>query len=533
MSLAKKSFIRNYLHTYFWQGIAIFLNLTSMLVVIPMITNNKVIYGVYSICISTAMFLNYADLGFVSASIKYAGECYASSKRKEELQYFGLSGFILFIFVSIISGIYILFSYYPSLLIKDFSSPEYLSIATKLLIIQAIFSFSTVLQRYISGVFQVRIESFIYQRINLVGSLLKIASVFFFFSSGRYDIVGYFLFSKLVEFVIILIGINIINRRYKISFIDYIKEFRFNKSVFIKTKDLAFSSLFVTFMWILYYELDLIIIGKLISASAVAIYALAFTLTKFIRSLSSTIFSPFQNRYNHLIGLGEMEGLKVLLYKVILYTMPIFVFFVLSVIVLSENIVLSWAGDEYLQSKIILSFLAANFMLSFIRVPGANMLVALKRIKDMYWINFIVVIVFWSGVLLTKNFLGVNSFAIFKFVAGIFAMIFYFRFLIKFLNKSITIILRETLLRMIIPIIVIILFLLFIREYLPDTKGKMNLITVIATGGVGTFLGFLSLYFSSKYYKQEINYYLLKILTQVNEKSKFRILDNLKSFFHS
>jgi O-antigen/teichoic acid export membrane protein len=514
MSITNKSYLKNYLLTYLWQGLAILLNLASMFIVIPMITNNKVIYGVYSVCVSTAMFLSYADLGFVSAGIKYAGESYAKGDHKDELKYFGFSGFILFIFVLLIASVYLLFAYNPALLIKDINSSPYLSVAAQLLFIQAVFSFSTVLQRYISGVFQIRIEQYVYQRITIVGSVIKIVSVFYFFRQGVYDIVGYFLFVKIVELLTLFVGIWIIKAKYNLLFTDYLKAFKFDKRIFNKTKDLAFGSLFVTVMWILYYELDIIAVGKMLGASAVAVYALAFTFMKFLRSLSSIIFSPFQSRYNHFVGLNDIEGLKKLLNKVILFAMPIFTMMILSILLLNKNIVLTWAGSDYIQSGIILILLAINFMYSFIRVPGANMLVTLVRVKEMYWINIVSVVVFWGGVFLTKETLGVNAFAIFKLASGTLIMLFYLRFLLKFLNKNLISFLKQTVFKLIIPVIVQTSLLLFIVSYLPTTKGKLQLLMVIGTGGVATVLGFVTLYFTSQYYKNEFNHYALKIINR-------------------
>lgn len=487
------------------------LNLASMFIVIPMITNNKVVYGVYSVCISTAMFLSYADLGFVSAGIKYAGEAYARGEHENELKFYGLSGSILFIFVSIIAAVYFLFSYNPSLLIKDIGNSAYLSIASKLLFIQAFFSFNTVLQRYVSGVFQVRIKQYVFQRINIVGALIKIGSVFYFFGAGKYDIVGYYLFIKIVELLTLIVGVWVIHAQYKLSFFNYLRAFKFDNKVYQKLKGLAFSSLFVTIMWILYYELDIIAIGKLLGASAVAVFALAFIVMKFLRSLSSIVFSPFQNRYNHFVGLHDLEGLKVLVKKVILFAMPIFVLTILSVIVLSKNIVLTWAGINYLQSGIILFILAINFMYSFITIPGSNMLTALVRIKEMYWISFIMVVVYWTGVFLTKNQFGIISFAGFKLVSGTLAMLFYLNFLLRFLEKNLWAFLKESIFKVLFPITIQILFLLLMMNYLPDTKGKINLLIVISTGGVGALLGFTTLYFTSKYYKTEFNHYISKI----------------------
>jgi len=87
VNIKNKSYLKNYLQTYIWQGIAIVLNMASIFIVVPMITENKVVYGVYAVCISTAMFLSYADLGFVSAGIKYAGEAYARGEHKDELKF--------------------------------------------------------------------------------------------------------------------------------------------------------------------------------------------------------------------------------------------------------------------------------------------------------------------------------------------------------------------------------------------------------------------------------------------------------------
>jgi O-antigen/teichoic acid export membrane protein len=490
------------------------LSLAAMFIVIPIISDNKAIYGVYSVCISAAMFLSYADLGFVRAGIKYAGESYAKGDYDNEVRYYGFFSFVLFIFILIVSAIFILFSYYPSLLIKDISGSESISVASRLLFIQAIFSYNIVLQRFVTGVFDVRIEQYVFQRINIIASIIKLTSVLFFFGNGKYDIVGYFLFLKIIDLVTLIVGLAIINSKYEFSLIKYLKAFKFDKAIFFKTKGLAFSSIFVTFMWILYYELDIIVIGKLLGASAVAIFALAFTFMKFLRSLSSFIFSPFQNRYNHFIGLDDFIKLKALLNKVIILSMPIFVFSILSIIILSNKIVLSWAGIEYVQSGIILGILATNFIYSFIVIPGTNMLVSLVRLKDMYSINTIMVVVFWSGVLLTMNHWGVLSFAIFKLVSGTLAMLFYLRFLLRYLNKTLLEFLKQTVFRLFIPIIIQISFLQLVIGYLPEIKGDINLIIVLGCGIIGSLLGFISLYLTSTYYNREMNGYLTKILIQ-------------------
>jgi len=98
-------------------------------------------------------------------------------------------------------------------------------------------------------------------------------------------------------------------------------------------------------------------------------------------------------------------------------------------------------------------------------------------------------------------------------------MLFYLRFILGFLNESLFNFLKETILRIILPLIIQIGFLLLLINFLPETKSKMNLLIVIGAGGLGTLLGFLTLYFTSKYYKFEFNHYLIKIV-----RAKQRIL---------
>lgn len=488
--------------------------MASLFIVIPYISDNKVVYGVYSVCISTAIFLTYADLGFISASLKFAGESYAQGDKDKEIRFFGFSTFILVTFVALIATVYLIFSLEPTLLIKDIQNSQHVSIASKLLLIQAIFSFNTVVQRYVAGVFQVRVEQYIYQKINIFASALKISSVFYFFGSGKYDIVGYFLFIKLVDFLTQCIAVFIINQRYRLSIVALIRSVRFDREIFNATKQLAFSSLFATIAWILYYELDIVVIGWLFGAREVAVFALAFTFAQFLRSLTSVILSPFQSRYNHFVGLQDMKGLKSFVKRVILFALPIFVLGIISIVVFSDSFVLSWAGVEYYDSGDILKLLVANFMFSFIVIPGSSIIVALQKIRLIYLINFTIVSVYWLGIILSKNSLGMMSFPVFKLVAGTVGFLFYLKFISEFLNENLLSFLKGSLGKIIFAFLIQIIMLLLIINYLPMTKGSTNLAVVISAAAGCSLVGLIVLYFTSNYYKRLISDNLLKILNK-------------------
>ena len=507
-----KSYTKNYFYTYLWQGVAMLLHLTSMMIVIPFISENKLIFGIYSICISISIFLNYADLGFVSAGIKYAGECYAKKEHKEEIKYYGFSGFILLILVFFIALTFLLFSYHPQILIKDIFDPEVLQIGSSLLFIQALFSFNIVFQKYVSSVFQVRIEQYVFQRINIIGNIIKISSVFYFFSSDNYDIVGYFFCIKLVELLVLIIGVFLIKFRYNISIQDFILNLKFNKTIYNKSKDLAYSSFFITILWIIYYELDIIIIGKIFGAYEVAIFSIAYVFMQFLRSLSSILFSPFQNRYNHFTGLKDLYGLKQILKKVIFVTTPIFLFGVLIIVIFSDNLILSWAGNQYSDSALILVLLSLCHVFNSIIIPGSNILVSLEKIKEMYVINFTVVVVFWLGIYFTYEELGLISFPVFKLVSTLLTFIFYLNFLLSFLDISISYSLKIIFKNLFVPLLILYFCLIYFLDFLPIDKSKINFIVIICYSLLSILIAFISLFLTSNNYRNVFKIYYVKIL---------------------
>ena len=215
-------FFKKYIKSYFWSGLSLILNMLSMMIIIPLITDNQEIYAIYTLVISISIFLSYADLGFISASIKYGGEAFINGKIKNELSYYGFTSIILFGFILLIAISNFYFSYNPLIIFNELNDNENILIAKKLFFIQGIFSFSIIFNRYIISVFQVRIEKYIYDRISIIGSFLKLISVYYYFVLSTYDIVGYFLFLKLIDIGIIFVGFYLIYLNYNISIYDYL-----------------------------------------------------------------------------------------------------------------------------------------------------------------------------------------------------------------------------------------------------------------------------------------------------------------------
>lgn len=501
----QKSYTKNYIKIYLWQGVSLLLNFVSMFVVIPYLTSDPITYGIYSVCISFSIFLAYADLGFIGAGQKYAAEYFAKGDREQEIKVIGFTNFILLVFLMLFSVVFFILSKRPELLVKGIDTINQHYIASSLLLILAIFTPVTFLQRLLQMIFGIRMEDFIIQRTNIIGSIFKILSVLWFFRKNTYDIVGYFLFTQFVNLFTAIITLMIAKKRYKYNFTILFQSIRFNKVVFNKTKSLAFASLFVTFSWILYYELDSVAIAKLLGAKWVAIYAIGLTVLSFFRSIFGILFSPFNIRFNHFIGSDDEIELKSFYLQIVAVFAPIVVFPIISIAFFAKSIILTWVGVNYLESVPIVQFLVFCNIFSFITYPTNFMLIARERQKELYVINLLLPFIFWLGIAFTYEVLGVKSFAIFKLIAFFFSAIVLFRMMIIYLKLSLLYSIKKIFVPMIFPIVFLILISFIARYYLPQEKSKINLLIVAVTMCLGITVSFIIQYFVSENWRIQIN----------------------------
>lgn len=491
-----------------------------MFIVAPRLASTPTIYGIYTITISVAIFLSYADFGFISSGYKYASERFASGEREEEIKVIGFVGFILFIFIVLYALIIMMFAVYPHLIIKNLKSIEETRISSYLLSVLALFAPTMVLPRILQIIFGTRLEDYIFQRISIVSSIIKISSVFYFFYGSKYDIVGYFLFSQTMNLMAALISFIVAKKRYNFDLGLLIKSFRFSNEIYDKTKKLAFSSLYLTGTWIIYYEIDTLIIGKQLGAKMVALYAVGLTLASFLRSIFGTLYTPFSARFNHFIGLKDNNGLKNLFIQVVILLMPIVVLPILCMILLMKPFILCWVGPKYIQSILIARFLVLSYIFSFISYPGGILLVAYQKIKMLYISSSILPVVYWMGVAVSLSSLGLKSFAIFKFLAFAVYSFFFLAFILTFLKIK----LKDFMMKIFVPIIVPCLFifgsLFFLNHLMPVEKDKVNLLIVIVTGGFVT-LGSVCLYYLfSQPFRNYVNRLFKLLLLSLKSKNR-------------
>lgn len=493
----RKSNTSSYLKIYFWQGIAYVLQFVSMFIVIPYLSKEPSIYGIYAVCMSVTIFLNYADMGFLRASQKYATESYIREERIDEMRFIGFGSLILLMFTIVCSLIFFYLGFHPHILIKDLDTPEKFSTASNLLFILAIFTPVTVLKRMVAMIFDIRLASYINQRLLLVGSLITIFSVFYFFRSGSYEIVHYFLFLQIVNFTIVLVSMMLAKRKYNYKFLLLLSYLRFDPIIFKKAKNLAFAGLFGMLTWLLFYEIDPMIIGKFLGSEKVAIYSIAIVFATLFRGIFGIIFGPFMVRANYYVGIGKEEELKKFCVQLISLSAPIIILPTVALALISKPLILSWVGVNYTESINLARLYAFLFSLSFITYPVNMYLVAKVLLRETYIVSAIMPLVYWIGIFLTFSSLGLLSFATFKLLAIVITAFFYLYLSTKYLDFTLKDFYTNVIIPLILPIFFLTLTLLIGNRFLPIEKSKINLLLVIGTTGLSITLSFLIIYFTS------------------------------------
>lgn len=494
-----------YLKIYIWQIISIGFNFASVFVVTPYIASNQSLYGIYSIIITAYLFISYADFGFLGAGMKYASESYAQNNKNEEIEVIGFTGMVFFTFVILYSLIVLGMAINPKILVGGIKNAYEFTIARELLIILSIFCPVFVLQRIIQIIYGIRLLDYKFQRILIVSNLIKVISVYFFFNNGKYFIVEYFLFSQLLSLAAVIGGIYIAKKNLNYDVKLLLKSFKFSKKLFKKTKKLAFTSIFLTICWILYYELDPFVIGKTLGTYNVAIYAIGLSIIAYFRSLFGILFTPFVARFNYFVGLKDKEGLQIFFIKVMAIFLPFTTFPVIAVFFTTQNFIYSWVGSSYALSIPIAQMLVASYIFSFITYPSGILIMANEKVRALYFTSALQPVIFWIGIILTFKFFGLQSFAYFKFLAFFLEAVVYTVLILKFLDISAYKFLKKIVAPAAVPTFLVIVFLLLIRGHLPLTKNKINLLSYFLSIGGVVLTGIFCYYFTSPLFKEFFN----------------------------
>lgn len=486
---------KNYIKIYFWQIISVLLGFAALFVVVPYISSNKIIYGIYSVCTSLTIFFSYADLGFLSSGVKYAAEYYVRGEHKEEVRIIGFTSFIMVsVFAILALGIVVL-GLFPKLLIPELiDGSEQMQIARWLLFTLAVSCPIIIGQRLMNLIFTIRVEDYKFQRLNIIGNVVRILSVFYFFGGGRYLVVEYFIFYQLVNLLVVVAALLYARKHYGYGLRDFIGVFRFDKEVFNKVKKLTGTSLVMTICYIVYYELDQMVISNIIGIEAVAVYAAALSVLQIVRTFCSIVYSPYTSRFNHFVGLNDFEGLTHFVKKMIIFFAPILIVPILTLSLHAKPFVISWIGELYQESSILVSFLVLSFVFNFILNPISQYFVSTERNRILIRYNVLTPLFFWIGVLALVGTLNLKAFAIMKFAAPIITVVAYWLLAYKdFEKRGFSYLKIGELLKTMLPTIIIVVgFSLLFDSWMIEEHTKKALLVNILFMGSSAILSLLA-----------------------------------------
>lgn len=402
-----KSFKKNLLLIYGTKIFGIITGFLSVLLVIPKLTSNSTIYGVYTICTSLGLFFSYADLGFLAACQKFAAEYYTQKNIKQEMKVIAFSLFILAVFVGLILFFLLLFAFNPSIIIKS-GNPDDLKIASQLIIILVLFSPTILIQKLNVLVYSIRIEDYIYQGIEIVFNLVKIGIIGLFVTKTSYDIIGYYLSIQILSLISSLAAVYLIIKRYNYQLFYLLKQFKFSKEIYNLTKKLAFSSLLLTIAWILYFEMDTLILSKFYGIKIVAIYAVAVVFLNFMRTLYNTLFSPYLAYFYRFSAVNDKIGLNHAFSNLLKWSFPLILIPPLVLILFMDTIIKVWVGHNFFESILISRFFVLTISLTAFCVPISYYLIANSFNKILMILALLLPVVFYSS-LLIYDYFGFNE----------------------------------------------------------------------------------------------------------------------------
>jgi O-antigen/teichoic acid export membrane protein len=476
------SFNKKLLLIYTTKFFGILTGFLSILLVVPRLTSNPTIYGVYTICTSLGLFFSYADFGFLAACQKYAAEYYFKKELKQEMKIIAFALFILATFISLIIFFLVFVAFNPSLIIKTTNLYD-LKVASQLIFILIAFAPVIIIQKLNVLVFSIRIEDYIYQSIDVVFNIIKIGIISLFVTSANYEIVGYYVSIQTLTLLSTLIAVAIIKYRYHYQFFFFLKQFRFSKEVYIKTKDLAFSSLLLTIAWILYFEMDTIILSKFYGVQTVAIYAVAVVFLNFLRTFYNTLYSPYSAYFYRFTVDDDIHGLNNAFSSLIKWSFPLIVIPSLVLILNMKTIIQLWVGPSYQKSILISQMFVFTIALTAICIPISFYFIANAFNKTLRFLALLLPFVFYSSLFLYDYFgfkeVSLASSTLTTIIVNTF---FFIGIMAKKTTLKIMPLLFSVMIKCTMPVVIaLILYLLIPRMHLNPTNTSYSYIQFCST----------------------------------------------------
>lgn len=363
------------------------------------------LYGVYLIVMTVTGYFGILDLGLMSALTKYVSEYNGVGDVRSisriinaSLSFYVLIGVVTAL---LLFGCSIYFNRIFGIESKNLVLARQLFMAAS---ISALFTWPlSTFRGTVEGLNLWDVEA----KVNIMIQILNALFAVIIFTAG-YGIVLYFILSQMLN-IFGGIAFYLVSKKktpFTIIFpyLD-VKTFRF---IFSFSSFMFLSSL----VGIVLFQIHNFIIGYFISLSAVTIFAVAYNIQNYFRTINSAIGAPPWTIASAMEGRGDYDGQRTLLFKGTKFMSAVFLPVVLIMFFFAEPFINYWMGtgfqESILPARIIILFWLFNGTIE----PAAGMLSAKGIVKKSLYIQLFVAIANVAIGLALIKIIGVTAIAL-------------------------------------------------------------------------------------------------------------------------
>ena len=372
---------------YIQMAVSIIINLIYTPFLLQILGDSE--YGIYSLVSSIIAYLNLLSLGFGTSYIRFYSK-YNQCDDKEGVA--KLNGLYLIVFlamglVALITGLTLAFN--VEIFFNNTYTANDLYIAKILMIFLAInmcISFpASVFVSYITSQ-----EKFIFQKLVNIGKTVLSPLLCIVFLINGYGSIGMVAITTFFSIVVDLI--NIFYCLFKLNM-----KIKFDSIKIYLLKDIAYFSFFIALNQIIdqiNWQTDKIILGKMINASAVAVYSVASTINSMYLNFSTAISSVFTPKIHRIVNSNDEEKKKNNELTKLFISVGRMQFFILGLILsgfifFGKYFIYCWAGEEYSLSYFIALLLICPVTISLCQNVG----IEIQRAKNKHQFRSIVYLI--------------------------------------------------------------------------------------------------------------------------------------------
>ncbi len=329
--------------TYIQMAFSILINIVCTPIILNKLGQSE--YGLYNLTSSIISYLSLLTLGFGASYIRFYSR-YKSQNDEEGIK--KLNGLYMIVFlimgvIALVAGLVLSFNA-KILFNSTYSSKELHTAKILMLLLTFNMALSFPMSVYTSIISSQ--EEFAFQKLVNIGKTVispAISIIVIFFGYGS---IGMVVTTTIMSLIIDFINIFYCHKKLKVKF-------KFGKIDGWLLKEIAVFSFFIAINQLidqLNMQTDKVILGKMINASAVAIYAVASTIQLMYLNFSTAINSVFAPKIHKIINSGkddsdnELTDLFIKIgrvqYFILMLIMTGFVFF-------GKYFVQIWAGEGY------------------------------------------------------------------------------------------------------------------------------------------------------------------------------------------